>query len=104
MTKILGMTKAYEQDKRFVESEKKQRLGFHQITPLKTTTVKTNNKNLVSISIRACYSKEKICKLAKNWECAKKLNEKQMKLRKKRYNLRSSTYQNAKLPNFRYRY
>lgn len=60
------MRKAYEQDKRFVESEKKQRLGFHQIAPLKTTTVKSTNKNLVSISIRPCYSKEKIRKLAKN--------------------------------------
>ena len=54
------MTKAYEKDKRFQESEKKQRLTFHQITPLTTTTFKSTNKNLESISIRACYNKEKI--------------------------------------------
>ena len=60
MTRILGMTKAYEKDKRFQESEKKQRLTFHQITPLTTTTFKSTNKNLESISIRAFYNKEKI--------------------------------------------
>ena len=32
-TKILDMTKAYEKDKRFLETEKEQCIDFHPISP-----------------------------------------------------------------------
>ena len=68
MTKVLGMTKSYEKVKRFLESEKKKRLRIHQITPLATTTLKSTNKNLETISIRACYSIEKIRNVQINYQ------------------------------------
>ena len=62
------MTKSYEKVKRFLESEKKKRLRIHQITPLATTTLKRTNKNLETISIRACYSIEKIRNVQINYQ------------------------------------
>ena len=45
-TKILGKTKAYEKDKRFLETEKEQRIPFHQTPSPLTTAANDTNKNL----------------------------------------------------------
>ena len=107
-TKLLGMTKAYEKDKRFCETEKEQHIFFHQTSPPPNTAVNDTNENLESTSSKTCPSREqthnvqtgyrKIDKIQKNWDCQP------TKHREKRYNLRSSIYQNATLPNSRYRY
>ena len=107
-TKILGMTKAYEKDKRFLETEKERRISFYQTSPPPNTAVNDTNENLESTSNNTCPSTEqtrnvqrgyrKIDKIQKNWDCQL------TKHREKRYNLRSSTYQNTTLPNSRYRY
>ena len=38
-TKILGMTKAYEKDKRFLETENERCIPFHQTSPPANTAV-----------------------------------------------------------------
>ena len=57
-TKILGMMKAYEKDKRFRETEKEQRIPFHQTSPLPNIAVKDTNKNLESTLNKTCHSRE----------------------------------------------
>ena len=47
--KILGMTKACEIGKRYLETEKERRITFHQIPPPTTTAVNDANENLESI-------------------------------------------------------
>ena len=57
-TKILGMMKAYEKDKRFRETEKEQRITFHQTSPLPNIAVNDTNKNLESTLNKTCHSRE----------------------------------------------
>ena len=57
-TKILGMMKAYEKDKRFRETEKAQRIPFHQTSPLPNIAVNDTNKNLESTLNKTCHSRE----------------------------------------------
>ena len=107
-TKILGMTKAYEKYKRFLETEKVRHIPFNQTSPPPDTAVNDTNENVESTSNKTCHSREqtlhvqtahwKINKIQKNWD------HQPMKHREKRYNLRSSTYQNDTIPNSRYRY
>ena len=107
-SKILGMTKVYDKDKRFLESEKEWRISFHQASQPLKTAVNDTNENLESTSNKTCPSREQTCnvqtgyqkidKIQKNWDCQP------TKHCEKKNNLRSSTYQNATLPNSRYRY
>ena len=53
-TKILGMTKAYEKDKRFLETEKERRISFYQTSPPPNTAVNDTNENLESTSNKTC--------------------------------------------------
>ena len=57
-TKILEMTKAYEEDKRFLETEKKRRIPFHKTSSVPTTAVNNTNKNLESTANKTCHSRE----------------------------------------------
>ena len=107
-TKILGMAKAFEKDKRFLETEKERCISFHQTSPPLNTAVDDTNENLESTSNKTCPGREqthnvqtgyrKIHKIQKDWECQP------TKHRKKRYNLRPSIYQNATVPNSRHCY
>ena len=56
--KILGMTKAYEKDKCFLETEKEQHLPFHQTPSLPTTAVNDINKNQECITNKTCHSRQ----------------------------------------------
>ena len=106
--KILGMTKAYEKDKCFLETEKEQHIPFHQTPSLPTTAVNDINKNQECITNMTCHSRQQ----TRNVQTAYRKTDKnkktgianQQKLCSKRYNLRSSSYQNATLPNSRYCY
>ena len=72
------MTKAYEKDKCFPETEKERRIPIYQISPPITTAVNDTNENLGSISKKTCHSREqirnvqityrKIEKVQKNWD------------------------------------
>ena len=102
------MTEAYEKDKRFLETEKKQHIYFHQTSPPLNTAVNNTNENLESTSSKTCPSREQTrnvqtgyCKIEK---IQKNLDRQPMKHSEKRYNLRSSTYQNGTLLNSRCRY
>ena len=57
-TKILGMTKACEKDKRFLETEKERRIPFHQTLPPPNTAVNDTNENFESTSNKTCHSRE----------------------------------------------
>ena len=52
------MTKAYEKDKHFLETEKKQHISFHQTSPPLNTAVNNTNENLESTSSKTCPSRE----------------------------------------------
>ena len=107
-TKILGMTKAYEKHKRLLETEKVRRIPFNQTSPPPDTAFNDTNENVERTSNKTSQNQEqtlnvqtayrKINKIQKNWD------RQPTKHREKRYNLRSSTYQNDTLPNSRYRY
>ena len=102
------MTKAYEKEKPFLETQKERRIPFHRTPSPPTTAVNDTNKNLESTRNKTWHGREqtrnvqtayrKTDKIQKSWD------HQPTKHRKKRYNLRSSTYQNATLPNSRYRY
>ena len=72
------MTKAYEKDKRFLETEKERCISFHQTSPLLNTAVNNTNKNFESNSNKTCHGREqthnvqtgyrKIDKIQKNWD------------------------------------
>ena len=49
-TKILGTTKAYEKEKRFLETEKVRRIPFNQTSPPPNTAVNDTNETLESTS------------------------------------------------------
>ena len=66
-TKVLGKTKAYEKDKRFLGTEKEWRKTFHQTPSPLTTTANDANKNLESTNSQCLNS------LSKNWQNTKKL-------------------------------
>ena len=53
--------KAYEKDKRFLETEKEQCIPFHQTSPMPNTSVKNTNENLESTSNKTCHSGEQAC-------------------------------------------
>ena len=53
--------KAYEKDKRFLETEKEQCIPFHQTSPMPNTSVKNTNENLESTSNKTCLSGEQAC-------------------------------------------
>ena len=57
-TKILGMTKAYEKDKSFLETEKRRHIPFNQTLPRPNTAVNDTNENVESTSNKTCYSRE----------------------------------------------
>lgn len=57
-TKILTMTKAFEEHKRLLESEKEQLILLHQILSPSSTTVNDNNENLENTSKKTCHSRE----------------------------------------------
>ena len=57
-TKIVSMTKTYEKDKRFLETEKERRIRFHQNSPRPNTTANNINENLESTSNKTCHSRE----------------------------------------------
>ena len=59
-TKILGMAKAYEKDKRFLETEKVRHIPFNQTSPPPDTTVNDTNENVESTSNKTCHSREQI--------------------------------------------
>ena len=98
-TKILGMTKTYDKDKRFLETEKEWRIPFHKILSPRNTAVNDTNVNLESNSKKTSHSREqthnartayrKIYKTQKNWD------HQPTKHHEKRYNLRLPTYQDA---------
>ena len=53
--------KAYEKDKRFLETEKEQCIPFHRTSLLPNTSVKNTNENLESTSNKTCHSVEQAC-------------------------------------------
>ena len=57
-TKIIVLTKAYENDKRFLKTEKEQHIPFYQTSPPPNTTVNDTNENLESTSNKTCDSRE----------------------------------------------
>ena len=57
-TKILGMTKAYEKDKRFLETEKVRRIPFNQTSPPPDTAFNDTNENVESTSNKTSHSRE----------------------------------------------
>ena len=57
-TKILGMAKAFEKDKRFLETEKERCISFHQTSPPLNTAVDDTNENLESTSNKTCTGRE----------------------------------------------
>ena len=57
-TKMLGMAKAYEKEKRFFETEKEQHISFHQTSLPPNTAVNDTNENLESISNKTCPSRQ----------------------------------------------
>ena len=107
-TKILGMAKAYEKDKRFLETEKKRHTPFHQTSPPPNTAVNDTNEKLKSTSNKTCHIREQTRNVQATYRKTDKIQKngdrQPTKHREKGYNLRSSTYQNATLPYSRYRY
>ena len=89
------MTKAYEKDKRFVETEKERGIPFHQTPSPPTTAVNDNDKSLGSATNKNCHSEEKTrnvqtayrktVKIQKNWD------RQSTEHPERRYSLRSST-------------
>ena len=51
------MTKVYEKDKRFLETEKVRRIPFNQILPPPDTAVNDINENVESTSNKTSHSK-----------------------------------------------
>ena len=56
--KVLAMTKVYEKDKRFLETEKVRRIPFNQTSPPPNTVVNDTNENLESTSNKTCHNRE----------------------------------------------
>ena len=57
-TKILGITKAYEMDKRFLKTEKERCIPFYQTPSPPTIAVNDTNKNLESTTYKTSHSRE----------------------------------------------
>ena len=72
------MTKAYEKDKRFLETEKERRIFFHQTSPPSNTAVKDTNKNLKSTSNKTCPNRAQ----TRNLVMSKQVIEKLIKYKK----------------------
>ena len=69
------MTKAYEKDKRFLETQQEQRIHFHETSPQPNTAVNNTNENLESTANKTCHSRKHTRnvqtayrKIQKNWD------------------------------------
>ena len=67
-SKILGMTKAYEKDKSLLETEKEQRIYFHQTSQPRKTAVNDTNENLESSSNKTCPGREQTCNVQTGYQ------------------------------------
>ena len=52
------MTKAYEKEKPFLETQKERRIPFHRTPSPPTTAVNDTNKNLESTTNKTCHGRE----------------------------------------------
>ena len=81
---------------------------FHQTSPPPNTAVNDTNEKLKSTSNKTCHIREQTRNVQATYRKTDKIQKngdrQPTKHREKGYNLRSSTYQNATLPNSRYRY
>ena len=78
---------------------------FHPTSPPPNFALNHVNKNLESTSNETCHCREQTCNVQTAYQKIDKIQKTKINLRyEKRYNLRSSTYQNITLPNFRYHY
>ena len=78
---------------------------FHPTSPPPNFALNHVNKNLESTSNKTCHCREQTCNVQTAYQKIDKIQKTKINLRyEKRYNLRSSTYQNITLPNFRYHY
>ena len=70
------MTKAYEKDKCFLETEKVRCIPFNQTSPTPNTAVNDSNKIFESTSNKTCHSREQTLNIQTSYRKTDKIQKK----------------------------